>query len=83
MRPTKTSPIVYENYMKFDDFINMLFIDEDEFVYKLFRQSTSYMKQIIYFLTIHLLHLDIQDQEVWFLLFRLMKGLLTISCGKD
>ena len=44
MRPTKSSPIVYENYMKFDKFLNKLFMEEGTFVYDLFRKSPTFMK---------------------------------------
>jgi hypothetical protein len=51
IKPLKDIPTYYEPYLKFDDYLNQLYVDKGDETYEAYRRSTSNHKKIVEYLT--------------------------------
>lgn len=77
LKPSNNSPIVYENYLSFEDFINEIF-NKDCIYYNLLRKNPSYFQNIIKYLETY------NDEELPFIhlnkyIFSFKNGYLDIT----
>jgi hypothetical protein len=72
LKPSNTSPIVYENYMEFNDFINLIFCEGSKY-YNLFRNSPMNFNNMIKYLE------QMDDIELPFI--RLNKYIISFKNG--
>ena len=72
LKPCSCSPIVYEPFMEFEEFINFVFNKQSPY-YKMFRKTSSYFKQLKDYLE------NIDDEELPFI--KINKSIISFNNG--